>query len=71
MTDYILAIDHGTTSTRAIVFDDEGAPVATGQLPHVQHTPSPGWVEHDAVEVWRNTREVIGQALGQAGAHST
>ena len=67
MADYVLAIDHGTTSTRAIVFAKSGARISTGQLAHTQHTPAPGWVEHDALEVWRNTREVIGQALGQAG----
>lgn len=63
---YVVAIDQGTTSTRAMVFDAQGQPVATGQLEHRQYFPRPGWVEHDALEIWRNTREVIGIALAQA-----
>jgi glycerol kinase len=63
---YLVAIDQGTTSTRAIVFDERGRPVATGQLEHRQSFPKPGWVEHDAAEIWHNTREVIGIALAKA-----
>jgi len=63
---YIVAIDQGTTSTRAILFDQQGSPVASGQLEHRQIFPKPGWVEHDAAEIWRNTREVIGAALSKA-----
>ena len=66
MADYILAIDQGTTSSRAIIFDKRGSIVSTGQLEHEQIFPKAGWVEHDPVEIWRNTREVIGQALGKA-----
>jgi glycerol kinase len=66
MADYVLAIDQGTTSTRAIVFDKKGSIVSTGQLEHEQIFPRPGWVEHDAMEIWRNVGEVIGQALGKA-----
>ncbi|WP_375399365.1 glycerol kinase GlpK [uncultured Amnibacterium sp.] len=66
MPDYILAIDQGTTSTRAIIFDHAGSIVQTGQLEHEQIFPRAGWVEHDAEEIWRNTREVIGQALSRA-----
>jgi N-acetylglucosamine kinase-like BadF-type ATPase len=47
----ILAIDQGTTSTRAIVFDDEARPVASAQLELTQHFPQPGWVEHDPLEI--------------------
>ncbi|GGH39570.1 glycerol kinase GlpK [Microbacterium album] len=64
--DYVVAIDQGTTSTRAIVFDRAGRPVATGQLEHRQVFPRPGWVEHDPMEIWANTREAIGQALAKA-----
>ncbi|HLU64033.1 MAG TPA: glycerol kinase GlpK [Protaetiibacter sp.] len=64
---HIVAIDQGTTSTRAIVFDDRGRIVSTGQREHRQHFPKPGWVEHDANEIWRNTRTVIGVALADAG----
>jgi glycerol kinase len=66
MADYILAIDQGTTSSRAIIFDKAGSIISTGQLEHEQIFPRAGWVEHDAAEIWRNTGEVIGQALGKA-----
>ncbi|GAA1749916.1 glycerol kinase GlpK [Agromyces humatus] len=66
MADYILAIDQGTTSSRAIIFDKAGSIVSTGQLEHQQIFPRAGWVEHDPAEIWRNTGEVIGQALGKA-----
>jgi glycerol kinase len=66
MTDYILAIDQGTTSSRAIIFDKSGSIVSTGQLEHKQIFPQAGWVEHDPKEIWDNTREVIGQALSKA-----
>ncbi|MBN9241074.1 MAG: glycerol kinase [Micrococcales bacterium 70-64] len=63
---YVLAIDQGTTSTRAMIFDATGAPVSTGQLEHDQIFPKAGWVEHDAKQIWDNTREAIGQALSKA-----
>jgi glycerol kinase len=66
MADYVLAIDQGTTSTRAMVFDHSGSVVSTGQLEHEQILPRAGWVEHDPEEIWSNTREVIGQALSRA-----
>ncbi|MCU1542286.1 MAG: glpK [Microbacteriaceae bacterium] len=66
MTKYVVALDQGTTSTRAIVFNHEGGIVSTGQLEHEQILPKAGWVEHDPQEIWRNTREVIGQALSKA-----
>ena len=51
MADYILAIDQGTTSTRAIIFDKSGSIVASGQLEHEQIFPRAGWVEHDPAEI--------------------
>ena len=63
---YVLAIDQGTTSSRAIVFDHGGHVVATGQLEHEQILPRAGWVEHDPVEIWGNVRQVVGQALARA-----
>ncbi|HPU03665.1 MAG TPA: glycerol kinase GlpK [Rhodoglobus sp.] len=63
---FVLSLDQGTTSTRAMIFDHAGAVVTVGQLEHCQHFPQAGWVEHDPVEIWDNTREVIGQALGKA-----
>ncbi|MGN7248989.1 glycerol kinase GlpK [Janibacter anophelis] len=69
-TTYVLAIDQGTTSTRAMVFDQKGAVIATDQIEHEQIFPRAGWVEHDALEIWDNTRRVIGGALGKANLNS-
>ena len=66
MAEYVLAIDQGTTSSRAILFDHDGRIAATGQKEHRQIFPQAGWVEHDPVEIWENVREVIGIALGKA-----
>jgi glycerol kinase len=66
MADYIVAIDQGTTSTRAIVFDHSGSIISVGQKEHEQIFPRAGWVEHDPAEIWDNVREVIGQALSRA-----
>lgn len=71
MADYVLAIDQGTTSTRAILFDHSGQIVATGQKEHAQIFPRAGWVEHDANEIWANTREVVGLALTRANKTHT
>ncbi len=65
MTKYVLAIDQGTTSTRAIVFTHEGTIHSVGQMEHEQIFPKAGWVEHDPAQIWDNTREVIGTALGK------
>ncbi len=62
MPHYIAAIDQGTTSSRCILFDRTGTIVATGQKEHDQIYPQPGWVEHDADEIWRNVQEVIAVA---------
>jgi len=67
MSNYIGAIDQGTTSTRFIVFDRSGRVVASAQKEHEQIYPQPGWVEHDAEEIWRRTEEVIREALDQRG----
>lgn len=60
---HIVSIDQGTTSTRAIIFNRQGEPVAVGQREHEQIFPQAGWVEHDANEIWANTRLVVAQAL--------
>lgn len=65
-TKYVLAIDQGTTSSRAIVFDHSGHIVESGQIEHEQIFPRAGWVEHDAEEIWKNVREVVGLALTRA-----
>jgi glycerol kinase len=67
MPKYIAAIDQGTTSTRFIVFDAAGKTVACAQKEHRQIYPQPGWVEHDAEEIWQRTEEVMAEAMGQAG----
>mgnify|MGYP000844149958 CR=1 FL=1 len=67
MTKYVGSIDQGTTSSRFIVFDREGGIVALDQKEHAQIYPKPGWVEHDATEIWRNTQAVIAGALQKAG----
>jgi len=67
MTQYIAAIDQGTTSTRLILFDAAGSTVAVGQKEHEQIFPQPGWVEHNASEIWQNTLEVATDALESAG----
>ena len=66
MAEYVLAIDQGTTSSRAIIFNHAGTIVETGQLEHEQIFPQAGWVEHDAEEIWTNTREVTGIVLARA-----
>ena len=67
MSNYVGAIDQGTTSTRFIVFDRSGRIVSVAQKEHEQIFPQPGWVEHDAAEIWRRTEDVIGDALKQRG----
>lgn len=64
--EHILALDQGTTSSRAIVFDDKLRPIATGQYEFTQHFPQSGWVEHDAKEIWSTTRKAISTALADA-----
>ncbi|WP_019200634.1 glycerol kinase GlpK [Tsukamurella sp. 1534] len=65
-TTYVMAIDQGTTSSRAIVFDQRGRIVTTGQMEHEQIFPRAGWVEHDPMEIWANVREVVAVALSSA-----
>jgi glycerol kinase len=63
---YVGAIDQGTTGTRFMVFDHAGQVVATAYETHEQIYPEPGWVEHDPVEIWENTKTVVGRALREA-----
>jgi glycerol kinase len=67
MSDYVAAIDQGTTSTRCMIFDRGGAVVAADQVEHRQIFPRAGWVEHDPLEIWANTRRVTSGALARAG----
>ncbi len=64
---YVLAIDQGTTSSRAIVFDRDGRAIGTGQKELRQHFPKDGWVEHDPEDIWRDTLAVCRQAIAAAG----
>jgi glycerol kinase len=70
MTKYVAAIDQGTTSSRLILFDQDGRPRCVDQREHEQITPQAGWVEHDAKEIWRRTREVIGGAMASSCAEA-
>ncbi len=63
MTQYVAALDQGTTSTRFIIFDQHARIIAVDQHEHKQIYPKPGWVEHDPLEIWRRTQEVIAGAL--------
>ena len=65
---YVLALDQGTTSSRAILYDYSGAPVASAQREFRQHFPQPGWVEHDANEIWAIQHQVMLGAIAKAQA---
>jgi glycerol kinase len=67
MTRYVGAVDQGTTGTRFMVFDRHGAVEASAYRTHEQYYPEPGWVEHDAAEIWENTKRVIREALDGGG----
>src|SRR5687768_932420 len=66
LPNHLIAIDQGTTSTRAIVFDATLAPVATAQRELTQIYPAPGWVEHDPEEIWSSTVATVRDAMAQA-----
>lgn len=67
MTKYVAAIDQGTTSTRCMIFNHAGEPVGAHQLEHEQIYPKPGWVEHDPMEIWARTQDVVKGAMKAAG----
>ena len=67
MADYILSLDQGTTSSRAILFNKQGESVATAQKEFTQFFPQPGWVEHDAGEIWSTQLGVAMEAILKAG----
>ena len=71
MPDYIMALDQGTTSSRAIVFDRTGAPVSAAQQEFPQIFPQPGWVEHYPEDIWNSQLAVARQALADAGLKAT
>ncbi|MDQ1737697.1 MAG: glycerol kinase, partial [Pseudonocardiales bacterium] len=65
---FVMSIDQGTTSTRTILFDHSGQLVSVAQLEHRQYYPKPGWVEHDAAEIWRNLGKIIPRVMADVGA---
>ena len=69
MEDYILSLDQGTTSSRAILFNKAGKIISSAQKEFTQIFPKPGWVEHDPVEIWERTQEVIKGALKKTGVN--
>ena len=68
MAKYAAALDQGTTSSRAMIFNHEGRVVSVAQKEHEQIFPKPGWVEHDAKEIWARCQEVLDEALKAADA---
>ena len=68
---YIISIDQGTTGTTVMLWDRKGKPVASGNREHKQYYPQPGWVEHDAEEIWHNLLKLVNDVLGNAGTDST
>ena len=60
---YVAAIDQGTTSTRCVIIDRDGQVVSSGQYEHEQIMPRQGWVEHDPLEIWANTRRAVSTAM--------
>jgi glycerol kinase len=71
MKKFILALDQGTTSSRAIVFDHDGLPASSARKEFTQYFPKPGWVEHDAVEIWKSQEEVAKKAIAGAKLKSS
>jgi len=71
MARYVMALDQGTTSSRAILFDAQGAIVASDQYEFPQHFPKPGWVEHDALEIWDSQLRAARGALERAGGSAS
>jgi glycerol kinase len=67
MAHYVLALDQGTTSTRAVLYDAAGQPIASAARELTQHYPRPGWVEHDAEEIWQSVATVTAEALEAGG----
>jgi glycerol kinase len=66
MADYVAAVDQGTTSTRCMIFNHKGLPVGIHQMEHEQIYPKAGWVEHDPMEIWARTQDVIKGAMKNA-----
>ena len=68
MAKYIMALDAGTTSNRCILFNEKGEMCSVAQKEFTQYFPKPGWVEHDAEEIWSTQLEVAKEAMANVGA---
>jgi len=66
---YVIALDQGTTSSRCILFDEQGNICSAAQKEFTQIFPEPGWVEHDPMEIWSSQLSVTMEAMGKIGAH--
>ena len=64
---FIMSLDQGTTSSRAIIFNRHGETISVAQKPFTQYFPKPGWVEHDAKEIWGSQIAVLTEALAKSG----
>ncbi len=71
MAEFVAAVDQGTTSTRCMIFDHDGAEVGRHQLEHEQILPKAGWVEHNPVEIWERTSSVVMSALNKTKLSAT
>ena len=71
MATYVLSIDQGTTSSRAVVYDAAGRAIGSAGRELTQHYPQPGWVEHDAEEIWTSVADVVPRALAEAHIEAT
>ena len=70
MAKYVMALDAGTTSNRCILFNKKGEIISSAQKEFTQYFPKPGWVEHDANEIWSNQLGVAVEAMQKAGAEA-
>ena len=70
MAKYVMALDAGTTSNRCILFNEQGEICSMAQKEFTQYFPQPGWVEHDANEIWQTQLSVARQAMAKVGATS-
>ena len=69
MGKYVIALDQGTTSSRCILFDEQGTICSVAQKEFTQIFPQPGWVEHNPMEIWSSQLSVTMEAMGKIGAH--
>ena len=71
MKKYILSIDQSTTATKALLYNNDGILVSQKNVDHKQYFPNPGWVEHDAEEIYRNTKQAVRKVIEKSGISGT